>query len=272
MIPGHPLQARYHGPYTIESKAGEVDYIVKMPDRRKSRQLCHINMLKEYVDKKDDSIAKLLCSVGPIGECSDDEVNHNDNSDDKQHEYPMKLQNSDVLANLDEKLGHLSENVQCELKQLIHEREDMFPDVPSRTNAADHDVDVGDHESIKQHPYRVNPLKRAHLKKEIEYMLENNIIEPSKSEWSSPCILVPKPDASFRFVTDFGKVNQCTKTDSYPILRIDDCIDKIGNAKFISKFDLLKGYWQVPLTDRAKEISAFCTQMPFINTGLCRLE
>ena len=77
----------------------------------------------------------------------------------------MKLQNSDVLANLDGKLGHLSDNVQCELKQLIHEREDIFPDGPSRTNAADHDADVGDHEVIKQHPYSVNPLKRAHLNK-----------------------------------------------------------------------------------------------------------
>ena len=218
-IPGHPLQARYHGPYVIESKVGEVDYIVKTPDRRKSRQLCHINMLKEYVDRNDDGSVKPVCSVGPSQEVSHDDnpemgVDHHDNGDDKQHEYPMKLQNSDVLANLDGKLGHLSDNVQCELKQLIHEREDIFPDVPRRTNAADHDVDVGDHEAIKQHPYRVNPLKRAHLNKEIEYMLENNIIEPSKSEWSSPCILVPKPDGSFRFVTDFRKVNQCTKTDS----------------------------------------------------------
>ena len=48
-IPGHPLQARYHGPYVIESKVGEVDYIVKTPDRRKSRQLCHINMLKSML-------------------------------------------------------------------------------------------------------------------------------------------------------------------------------------------------------------------------------
>lgn len=48
-------------------------------------------------------------------------------------------------------------------------------------------------------------------------------------------------------------------TDSYPILRIDDCIDKIANAKFVSKFDLLKGYWQVPLTERAKEIPSFVT-------------
>ena len=46
-IPGHPLQAIYHGPYVIESKVGEVDHIFKTPDRRrKSMQLCHINMLK----------------------------------------------------------------------------------------------------------------------------------------------------------------------------------------------------------------------------------
>ena len=38
-----------------------------------------------------------------------------------------------------------------------------------------------------------------------------------------------------------------------------DCIDGIGNAKYVTKFDLLKGFWQVPLTERAKEISAFAT-------------
>jgi hypothetical protein len=59
--------------------------------------------------------------------------------------------------------------------------------------------------------------------------------------------------------TDYRKVNSVTKTDSFPIPRIEDCIDKIGNAKFITKFDLLKGFWQIPLTERAKEISAFVT-------------
>ena len=50
-----------------------------------------------------------------------------------------------------------------------------------------------------------------------------------------------------------------TKSDSFPIPRVDDCIDRIGNAKYVTKFDLLKGFWQVPLTDRAKEISTFVT-------------
>ena len=74
-------------------------------------------------------------------------------------------------------------------------------------------------------------------------------IEPCQCAWSSPCILVPKPDGSLRFVTDFWKVNQCTKTDTYPIPRIEDCIDKIGQAKYVSKFDLLKGYWGLILRE-----------------------
>lgn len=90
-------------------------------------------------------------------------------------------------------------------------------------------------------------------------MLENELIECSHSEWSSPCLLVPKPNGSYRFCTDYRKVNSVTKTDSYPIPRMEDCIDKIGSAQYVSKFDLLKGFWQVPLTHRAVEVSAFVT-------------
>ena len=57
----------------------------------------------------------------------------------------------------------------------------------------------------------------------------------------------------------FRKVNDKTKTDSFPIPRIADCIDQIGNAKFVSTFDMLKGYWQVPLSQRARKISVFVT-------------
>ena len=90
-------------------------------------------------------------------------------------------------------------------------------------------------------------------------MLKNDLIERSYSAWSSPCILVPKTDKTFRFCTDFRKVNALTKPDSYSLPRIEDCIDRIGYSKYVSKFDMLNGYWQVPLSGRAKEISAFVT-------------
>ena len=52
-------------------------------------------------------------------------------------------------------------------------------------------------------------------------------------------------------------MNAITKGDTYPLPRILDCIDGLGNAKYVNKIDLLKGYWCVPLTKRAREISAF---------------
>ena len=102
-------------------------------------------------------------------------------------------------------------------------------------------------------------------------MLDNNLVEASYSSWSSPVVLVKKEDGQSRLCFDYRKLNAVTKTDSYPLPRVDDCIDKVGKAKYISKFDLLKGYWQVGLTPRAKAVSAFvtdkglyeCKVMPF---------
>ena len=131
--------------------------------------------------------------------------------------------------------------------------------MPLRTDTIIHDVDVGDAQPIKQHPYRLNPQKEEYLKNEVQYLLDNDFIEPSQSNWSSPCLLVPKPDKSYRMCTDFRKLNYVTKTDTFPIPRIDDCIDKVGKAKYVTKIDLLKGFYQVPLTERAKELSAFVT-------------
>ena len=59
--------------------------------------------------------------------------------------------------------------------------------------------------------------------------------------------------------TDYRQLNEVTKSDSCPIPYIDDCIDAVGNAKFVTKTDLLKGHYAVALTDRAKDLSAFVT-------------
>ncbi len=128
----------------------------------------------------------------------------------------------------------------------------------------EHDIDVGDHRPVKQNAYRINPVKREIMKKETQYLIEHGLAVPSSSPWCSPCLLVPKSDGTSRFCTDYRKVNQLTKSDSFPLPRIDDCVDRIGQAKFVTKLDLLKGYWQVPLTDRASEISAFATPDVFL--------
>ena len=133
-----------------------------------------------------------------------------------------KLSNSDVLNNLDEKLKHLEPSKREDLKKIIGEYKHLFSDVPSRTEMIHHDVEIQNTASpIKQHPYRLNPLKQKYLQQEIDYLLTNDFIEPSNSNWSSPCILVPKPDGPYRMCTDYRKVNNVTKTHfPYPGWRI----------------------------------------------------
>ena len=263
-LQNHPLQARYFGPYSVAKKVNEVDYVINTPDRRKAKRLCHVNMMKPYVERagnKEQPVKRpvpvLAAMKGPVDPVVVPPV-CNITSDS------MKLKNSVILGNLKTKLHHLScTQQQTQFSALLQEFADVFPDVPRQTTLVSHDVEVGDSRPIKQHPYRVNPVKLEVMKKEIDYMLSNGIIEPSHSEWSSPCLLVDKGDGGYRFCTDFRKVNLVTKADSYPIPRIEDCIDKVGSSQYVSKFDLLKGYWQVPLTPRAREISAFVTPAGF---------
>ena len=260
---GNPLQAKYSGSYKVVKKISDTNYLVKTPGRRKETQVCHINMLRAYHEKTKPELVILNnklglenpmhseSCVGQVAEKEEDTKSEVRLGNDQQ---PIKLQNSQILNDLGTKLSHLPLVQRKELVEVITQYREVFPDVPSKTNLIEHDVDVGDSAPIKQHPYRVSPMKKELLDKEVQYMLKNDIIEESQSNWSSPCILVPKHDGGFRFCTDFRKVNDKTKSDSFPIA---DCIDPIGNAKFVSTFDMLKGYWQVPLTRLAREISLF---------------
>lgn len=68
-----------------------------------------------------------------------------------------------------------------------------------------------------------------------------------------------KKDGTLRFCLDFRKVNAASKLDLYPMLRIDDLVERIGPSRFNSTPDMCKGYWQVPLTPVSREITVLRT-------------
>ncbi|XP_041467752.1 uncharacterized protein LOC121418114 [Lytechinus variegatus] len=91
----------------------------------------------------------------------------------------VKLKNSEVLTHINNKLTHLSEE-RRNVKELLNEYPQLFADIPSCTDVVEHNVDMEDTAPIKQAPYRANPVIMKNLEKEIEYMLQNGIIEPSR--------------------------------------------------------------------------------------------
>ena len=95
------------------------------------------------------------------------------------------LRNSETLIRLPQLLRHLSEDKHAELITLISEFPSLFSDTPSQTHLIKHDIDVGDALPISQHFYRVSQEWRKHLEAEVQYLLENNLAEPSSSAWAS---------------------------------------------------------------------------------------
>ena len=69
-------------------------------------------------------------------------------------------------------------------------------------------------------------------------MLGQGIIEPSVSEWAAPIVPIIKKDGSLRLCVDYRRLNAISQNNVYPMPRIDDLIDQLGQAQFLSTLDL----------------------------------
>ena len=83
-------------------------------------------------------------------------------------------------------------------------------------------------------PYRLPHAYRDTVRKDLQDMEESGIIEPSTSEWAAPIVLVKKKDGTLRFCVDYRKLNSRSQSDAYPMPRIDELIDQLGQAKYVT--------------------------------------
>ena len=133
-----------------------------------------------------------------------------------------------------------------------------------RTTWVKHDVDTGDHSPVRQRPRRLRHDQKDEIQKQIKNLQESGLIRPSESEWASNVVLVKKKDGSWRMCIDYRDLNMKTlNPDSYMLPRIDDTLDALSRAKYFCTLDILQGYHNVELTERAKQKTAF--HAPYCN-------
>lgn len=127
------------------------------------------------------------------------------------------------------------------------------------TKYATHRIRTVDCEPKAVPPYPLNGPKKEFLRKEVDKLLKEGVIEECESPWSSPVVLVPKPNGSYRMCLDFRSLNSVTIADSYPLPRIDDLLQSAKSTAYMSTIDLQSGFWQVPLAEEDKDKTCFIT-------------
>ena len=188
---------------------------------------------------------------------------------DSEPDFGPVLTTNDAFS-----LDHLPDRDREQLQRLLCQYSEIFNDNPGKTNLCTHKIELKPGtRPIRLSPYRVHPQKADQIRQELDLMIKMGVIEESNSPWASPVVLIPKPDGSIRFCVDYRRLNDVTLPDAYPLPRVEDLIDKIGRAKYLTKIDLSRGYWQVPMDEDSVPVSAFVTphgqfQWKFMPFGL----
>ncbi|CAF1223932.1 unnamed protein product [Didymodactylos carnosus] len=179
-----------------------------------------------------------------------------DYKDHNSNDPPLALSRTDILSQ------HLSDNEQwhAQLTSVLQHHRALCDTSQPRTikTPIHHAINTGDHPPTNAKPYFKPVEQRKNIQQEIDKMLKNGIIIPSQSPWSSPVILLKKPNGEFRFIVDYRKLNSITKTDSYPQPTMEELLQSLGGHSWFTKLDLKSGYYQIPIQQQDKEKNSLC--------------
>jgi len=123
----------------------------------------------------------------------------------------------------------------------------------------EHEIDTGDAQPIAQPPYKSAWKEREEILNQVNKMKSQGIIEDSNSPWSSPVVLVKKPDGTWRFCVDYRKLNSVTVDSVYPLPIIADALNRLEGATLFSLMDLQQGYHQLTVAKDDCQKTAFVT-------------
>ena len=125
------------------------------------------------------------------------------------------------------------------------------------TDMAEHIIKLMDDEPFKERFRRIAPPLLEEVWENLQDMLDGGAIRPSKSRWCNAIVLVRKKDGTLWFCIDFRRLNSRTKKDSFPLPRMQETMESMVGARFFSSMDLKSGFWQVRMSEKVRQYTAF---------------
>ena len=102
---------------------------------------------------------------------------------------------------------NLSIEQEKQLKELLKEFDDVVCTKIGKVEGVSHAIETGDHAPVRSAPYRLVPAWRDQLREEVRALVEQGILKPSLSPWSSSMVPVRKPDGTVRLCIDYRRIN-----------------------------------------------------------------
>ena len=234
----------WKGPYEAVGKLSPLDYRIKISGKEKS---FHINMLKQCVERENDQEVQSndesqICAVS-IVDLTAEEME--DECSDGLIETPSVCESGEgTQVNIN---PALSQEEQHHVRSLVQEFSGTSSEKPGRTTLMEHDIKLTTDTPVRVKQYPLPYSMMQAVNDEVRSMIKLGVIEGSDSPYCSPVIKVKKKDN--------------TNFDAEPMPSMEQIFAKLADYKFISKFDLSKGYWQIALSDRSKPYTAFQTPL-----------
>jgi hypothetical protein len=138
------------------------------------------------------------------------------------------------------------------IQEVLNDFSNVFSDIPGLTNVITHEIRTIVDEPVVTHPYPIPHALQDTVRKELDVALKLNIIREVEnihcpSSFCSPILLVRKKDKSVRLVNDFRKLNSISHHQRFPLPNINHVLDLVSSARYLSIFDLCKGYNQIAI-------------------------
>ena len=277
------LLMQWKGPFPIVEKVSPMNYKIDFGHRVKT---FHANLLKKYIRREVnasmietptvnvyESACTSVLEDEPQEEVGTSEL-RSFSTDDLIHLPPMMKKEGINEVNISERLSRTQ--VQ-QVQQTLTEYENILTDIPGKTTLGEHVIKVRDTEPIRSKPYPIPHALRCEIRKEVQSMLRMGIVSHSKSPYACPLVAVKKHDGSLRACCDTRRINQITIFDAEPVPDQEEIFAQLAGDSYFSKIDLSKGYWQIPMAEKSKHLTAFVTHdglyefnmMPFglVNSG-----
>ena len=105
----------------------------------------------------------------------------------------------------------------------------------------------------------------------MHLLKEHDLIEEGTGPYSAPVVLVKKKIGKWRSCVDYRRLNAITHKDAYPLPRVDDSLDSLGDSQWFTTLDLTAEYWQTAMDQDAQEKYAFVTKSGLFKSGKCCL-